>query len=798
MMPEPRATYRVQLQPAFDLAAAAGLVPQLAEIGFSHLYVSPIAQAVPGSTHGYDVVAPGRVSDQLGGDAALHELHTALVEAGLGLLVDIVPNHRAAHPTDREWWSLLAEGRSGRGARFFDVDWEAPGADGRVVLPMLVRPIEYALRDGAVRVADDPERGTVLEVDGLVLPVAPGTGRPGDDPATVLDRQHYRLVAWREGVHLVNYRRFFDIASLPAVRVEDDLVFEAQHELVARLLREGVADGVRVDHVDGLRDPVGYLEQLRALGAGWLLVEKILGPDETLPGAFDADGTTGYELADRVVGILVDPVGEAPLTELWTSISGDRRGFDELVAEARAVVVEQLFAADLDRVARAFVAAIDHDNGVRAALAGVLAAFDVYRTYVGAGDPARESDRARIDAAVSRAARAGGSARVLGEVRDVLVGARTGPAADGARLRFQQLAAAVAAKGVEDTALFRYARLMARNEVGADPGRFVWTLDAFHAVNADACERWPLGLTALSTHDTKQSGDVRARLAVLSEVPGEWRSFVERRSAGFAGAWADSQRDRVVEYVLLQAAVGAWPVSADRLRAYLRKAARESKRRTSWRDPDPVYEEAVDRLVSSLLDDAEALADVETFVARLLVPGRVGSLAQVVLQLAAPGVPDVYQGDELWNLRLVDPDNRVPMDPSRCAALLHELRSRTAPPAAVLDDPDDPGRPKLWTIVRALDVRRRRPECFAPGARYEPIGAGGAGAPHVLAFGRGGAVVAVAPRLTVSLDGWGDTGLVLPDGVWSDAMSGVEHRGGHVPVEALLASFPVALLERVA
>ena len=697
-MAAPRATYRVQLQLRFDFAAAAELAIYLAELGVSHLYASPVTQAVPGSTHGYDVVDSTRPSEELGGEDGLAALHEALTAAGLGLVVDIVPNHRAAHPADREWWSLLRDGRDCPGGRFFDVDWDAPGANGRVVLPILGRPLETALADGSVALEDDAEFGLVIVVDDHVVPVAPGTAAPDDDPAAVLDRQHYRLGYWRDLADLVNYRRFFDITDLPAVRVEDPVVFDVQHALTARLLRDGVADGVRVDHVDGLRDPVTYLRRVRALGAHWLLVEKILGRDELLSDAFDADGTTGYEFAERVGGILIDPDGEEPLTELWTEIAQDSRGFDDVVAEARASVLDEL-VPDLDRVERAFAGAVGTHDDVRRSLAALLTTMEVYRTYIGAGEQAGPADRGRIDTAVTRASLAGGSRPGLAAIGEVLTGARRGLESDEARLRFQQLSTAVAAKGVEDTALYRYLRLTARNEVGGDPGRFAGTVEAFHAANERAAERHPLGLLALSTHDTKRSADVRARLAVLSEVQPQWRDFLARRMARLATAWNGVEPDHVAEYLVLQTAVGAWPIDEFRLGAYMRKAAREAKRRTSWRDPDEQYEAALDRVVASLLGDPAARADVEVFAALVLVPGRVNSLTQVVLQCAAPGVPDVYQGDELWNLTLVDPDNRAPLDPARSQSALGAVRAMETPPSAALIDPADPGLPKLWTFV---------------------------------------------------------------------------------------------------
>ncbi len=382
-MIEPRATYRVQLQPDFDLAAAAELVEHLDRLGVSHLYLSPIAQAVPGSTHGYDVVDPGIVSSELGGTPALLELAETLRAHGMGLLVDIVPNHVAAHESDTRWWSLLGEGRGGPAARVFDVEWDAPGADGRVVLPMLGEPVADAIAAGRLRI-EARAGGLVVHAGGLVLPVA-GPAVTGDDVETVLAAQHYRLEFWRTGEQHLNYRRFFDIATLPAVRVEERDVFDTQHALVASLLDAGVVDGVRVDHVDGLRIPGRYLQWLRDLGARWIVVEKILARDETLPASWAADGTTGYEFAERAGGALVDGSHETEFTRWWEEIVADTRGFDELAGDGRAFVVERLFRADLARITRAFARAVGRRPGLERAIAAMLSGFDVYRTYVEPG-----------------------------------------------------------------------------------------------------------------------------------------------------------------------------------------------------------------------------------------------------------------------------------------------------------------------------------------------------------------------------------------------------------------------------
>lgn len=797
-MIEPRATYRIQLQPDFDLHAARDLVEHLDRLGVSHAYSSPLARATPGSTHGYDVVDPTQVDPALGGAAALDALAGALHAHGMGLLVDVVPNHLAAHETNARWWDLLAEGRDGPGAVTFDVEWDTPDAPGRVVLPLLGEPLEDAIAAGDVRLetrGGDP----VVTAPGLILPVASGSDdAAGDrgDVAAVLDAQHYRLEGWRTGERIVNYRRFFDVSTLPAVRVEIPEVFAAQTALAADLLARGVADGIRIDHVDGLRDPAGFLRRCRAIGARWLLVEKILTTDEDLPVAWDVDGTTGYEAADRFGAVLVDPRGEAPLTDLWVEVTGDPRPFRAHEEAGRRIVLERLLVADHARLTRAFARALGAVPGLHEALGSLLAEFGVYRTYVRAGTVADGRDRAEIDAAAARATDAGARAETVATVRRVLLGELEGHAAEDARLRFQQLCAAVTAKGVEDTAGYRYLRLAMRNEVGGDPGRFAWSVEALHQANARASRR-PRSLSSLSTHDSKRSADVRARLAVLSEIPDRWRSFVLAQRGRLVPAWAPVEPDPAMELLLLQTAVGAWPIDRARLTDYLAKAAREAKARTSWREPDEAYHDALVRVVETLLT-GPARADLELLGSAVLVPGRVNALSQIVLQCTSPGVPDVYWGDEVWNLTLVDPDNRRPPSPRRIDLLVELRTAGRAPSAVTLADPDDPGRPKLWTLHRCLELRRRRPGWFGPDAGYTPIPVTGPAPEHAIAWSRSDGVVAVVPRLTASRpDGWDAAAVTLPRGRWKDVFTGAEHGAGAVDVGTLWADFPVSVLERI-
>ncbi len=657
---EVRATYRLQLGPGLDFARVRGLAPYLRELGVSHLYLSPALQARPGSTHGYDVIDPTRVSDALGGESGLREL----AQADLGIILDIVPNHMARSDENR-WWSDPA-----LRVRFFDLD--------------------------------------------------PETGFP---------------------------RRFFDIDDLVALRQEDPVVFDVTHAKVLELVRDGVLAGLRIDHPDGLADPAGYLQRLREKGAPHVWVEKILSatpPGEALR-AWPVEGTVGYEFLNDVAALFVDPAGEASLTALWTEISGDGRPFDEVATAAKVEQARGTFSRELERLRRL----APHFSTAR--LARALAALPVYRTYV-------EPWNGRAEAA---------DADALGAIADdelaaALLLARPEAVPDEFITRFQQASPAVTAKGVEDTAFYRYLRLVALNEVGGDPGRFGLSVADFHAANLERARRFPRGLLATQTHDTKRSGDARARIGALAGRADEWRERVmawHRLTAGLragdGGEGEGGAPDFSEEYLIYQTLVGVWPIELERLQAYLTKALREAKRHTSWVEPDERWEERVRAFAAALLDHRPFVDDLADFMSRLGVEGRRSALGQLLLKLTCPGVPDIFQGDELWRLSLVDPDNRRPVDWDERRAALTRVRAGARPSA------DDA---KLFLIHRSLALRARRPQAFA-GA-YEPVEAG----PDVCAFLRGDAEALVV--VTLRAGGAGGSPLA-PDagGRWRDVLA---------------------------
>ncbi|MFL6234141.1 MAG: malto-oligosyltrehalose synthase, partial [Thermoanaerobaculia bacterium] len=594
---------------------------------------------------------------------------------------------------------------------------------------------------------------------------------------------------------------------LLGLRMEDERVFADSHALVLRWLRVGVLDGVRVDHPDGLRDPEEYLERLRdEAPEAWVVVEKILEPGEPLRGSWPVEGTTGYDFLNRVGGLLVDREGEGPLTELYTGLTGQSAGWVDLVREKKLLVLSELLASDVNRLAEVFLQVCERHRRhrdytrfeLRQAIREVVAGFPVYRTYARAEiGEVEELDRRYVDEAIAaaKARRPDLAADLFDFFRALLLLEVRGEVEGELVMRFQQLTGPAMAKGVEDTAFYNFHRLTALNEVGGSPGDFGLRVEAFHRLAAESQRLWPQALLATSTHDTKRSEDVRARISLLSEIPEPWgeaaRRWYERNAKYRKGDFPD----RNAEYLLYQTLVGAWPISAERAAAYMEKAAREAKAHTSWTRQNPEYEEALRSFVTAVLDDKDFLAGLEAFVAPLVEPGRINSLAQTLLKLTAPGVPDFYQGSEIWDLSLVDPDNRRPVDYELRRRLLGDLKRGMAPEEIVarMDD----GLPKLWLIHQGLQLRRRSPEVFGPDGAYEPLRAAGPRAEHVVAFTRGGAVAAVAPRLPLRLQGdWRGTTLELPPGSWRDELNGEEIEGGSRPLADLLARFPVALLAR--
>jgi (1->4)-alpha-D-glucan 1-alpha-D-glucosylmutase len=836
------ATYRLQLAPDFGFDDAAGLVPYLAELGVSHLYLSPVFEAVAGSAHGYDAVDPTHLRDELGGAPAFGRLVATAHEAGLGLVLDIVPHHLAADQANGWWWDVLRRGRASRFAEHFDIDWDPPERrlKGLVLLPVLGDHYGRAVDNGELRLdrlGDElvaryydhvaplsPETADELWADAARRAVV--TGKPADetlaavieevnaDPDAldgVLNRQHHRFARWQAAAHELDYRRFFDVDSLVALRSERLDVFADTHRLVTSLTASGAVDGLRVDHVDGLRDPEGYLDRLRgAAPEAWLVVEKILRPGESLPDGWPVDGTTGYDGLADIGGLLIDPAGLEILTAGWRRFTDETRTFDEIRLAARRETLAEILAADVERVVALLVRFCEHHRQwrdftraeLRDALVEVTVHVAAYRTYESGSDElladavaAAGETRSDLDPdlfALLRSALGGELHRELGPERG------GGEAAELAA-RWRQLTGPVAAKGEEDTAFYRWTPLLSVAEVGCEPDHPVLDVDRFHAAWMQRGRQWPSTMVTTSTHDTKRSEDVRARLAVLSE-PAVAAAFVER-----VEAWTrnvdDDGPDRATQWLVFQTLVGAHPLPAERAWPVIQKSLREAKQRTSWVRPDDGYEEGVREWLESTLADRTFFEELDALVVPLVEPGRINALTQVALRSLVPGVPDTYRGTELWDLSLVDPDNRRPVDWDERRTALASASRTTA--AELWTDDVDSGAAKLALLRACLQLRGRHPGAFGPRGDYRALAVEGppSDVGRVLAFSRTVADVPVAavvvPRFPAA--GLADDAIVhLPAGRWHNPLTGAEVDGGAVTFATVRGTFPLAVLESAA
>ncbi len=789
----PRATYRLQFHRDFTFAHALEIVDYLADLGISHVYSSPIGTARAGSTHGYDVVDPARINPELGGEEGFRALAAALRTRGLGIILDIVPNHMAVGGSDNEWWlEVLERGEESAYARWFDIDWTPadPALHGKLLAPFLGAPYAEVLASGELTLDYEPERDrlSVIAYGTHRLPVRREDhagllseagaerfdalamqrlarfydGRDEEGRARLhrlLERQHYRLAWWRVAGDEINWRRFFEITELAGLRVEEEAVFEAVHALPIRLYHEGLIDGVRVDHVDGLSDPTEYCRRLRdaleeatasraadaPAGPAYLVVEKILAAGERLPREWRTDGTSGYDYMNEASALLHAPEGEAPLNHFWEAVSGRSADFAPEEHAARLEILDRSFSGQLEAavvafhaVARSHLSTRDLSAGaIRRALRALLAVFPAYRTY-GTGDGAPRTD------APLRARAAEAAKRMVGPpeeaVVDRIVGWMAGegpgelPLRREAVRRLQQLSAPVSAKAVEDTAFYRYGRLLSRTDVGFDPRRFAADADHFARACEERLATFPNALLATATHDHKQGEDVRARLAVLSEVPDRWiqqaRSWLVRPEVQGVDV-SDSYR-------LLQTLAGAWPLDLDptdeagleelaaRAAAWQTKALREAKLRSSWSHSDEVYERRCEEVVRKLLSPrSDFPGELHDFVSLIAPAGAVNGITQAILRCTVPGVPDCYQGTEFWDLSLVDPDNRRPVDFARRIATLRDPAAQDWRSGAL----------KQKSIASALLLRREHPRLFSEGS-FELVQASGPRASNVLAFTR--------------------------------------------------------------
>jgi (1->4)-alpha-D-glucan 1-alpha-D-glucosylmutase len=880
----PRGTYRLQFQRAFDLRQGRDLVGYLAALGISDCYSSPILESRPASPHGYDICDHGRVDDELGGEPAFESFVAELSCHDMGLILDFVPNHMAADPRYNHWWrDVLENGPRSRFARYFDVDWHPvkPELRSKVLLPVLGDLYGFVLERGELELAIE-NRSPVVRYFDQSFPIDPASaerikaggslaeavrslnGRSGD-PASfdrlhdLLERQAYRLSYWKAAFHEINYRRFFDINDLVGLRMEEPEVFEATHHLVLRWIRDGKVTGLRLDHIDGLFDPAGYLARLReATGPIHILVEKILSAGEELPERWPVQGTTGYDFLNDVNGLFVDPGGARVLQLFYGRFTRRRIPFPIETYVAKKLITATSMASELNVLALAINRISETDrrwrdftlDSLRDALREVVASFPVYRTYLNADD-ASAADVAAVNTALVRSRQRvpGMDGAIFDFLRGALLPLRDGVLADaeirdrlGFAMKFQQYTGPVQAKGLEDTAFYRHNVLISLNEVGGDPRRLGRSVAEFHEANRRRLGHWPHAMLATTTHDTKRGEDARARIDALSEMARDWRIAVSRWSdcnepnrTALGSELAPSRND---EYLFYQSLLGVWPPEdprtpsselVERVVEFMLKAAKEAKLHTSWTSDNRAYDDALGAFVERSLTGATAerfLATFRPFAARVATIGMVNSLAQLVLKLCAPGVPDFYQGTELWDLSLVDPDNRRPVDFAARHRILDSLAphldgaaptAQLRPLAAELLAKWPDGRIKMWITACGLRLRARRTETFSAG-EYHPIDASGDRAAHLVAFARaygGEDVIAIAPRLPVKLTSaehplplgersWGNTRVLFPRGDvafagYRNVLTGetVGAENGAITVAEVLSTLPVALLERV-
>src|SRR5216684_2564752 len=860
------ATYRLQLHAGFPLAQAQQVLPYLADLGISHVYLSPCLQAVPGSQHGYDVTDPTRISEDLGGEPAWASFVDCARSHDLRILLDIVPNHMSASEHNPWWDHVLAHGPFSEFAEYFDFRVR-PHQPFRVHVCSLARPYGDAIEAGELTIEIAHGRPRVRHYEntwplgpaswGKLLSAAPTPADAQccfgelerlqfiDGPDTkdriayarhaaqagealadalkagwlqdavdgasldkkllnaVLQRQFYLLHGWKLAGELVNYRRFFDIGTLSGIRMELPEVFAATHARIeAMIVRDEIA-GLRVDHPDGLREPLEYFKRLRALlPKGRIYVEKILENDERLKDDWPIDGSVGYEFLAKVNRLWMDDKRTDVLTATYSDFTGHSVNFAALVREKKRAIIESTFCADHDQLTEAALEIARADwktrdlspRQLREALARLIIALPVYRTYRTL-NTLHDDEKRTITEAV-QSARIGApeiDAAIFDFLAALLTKSRLSEAEADFVAKWQQLTPAVMAKGVEDTTFYCYDRLVSCNEVGSQASLIGISAGKFHEFCHSLSDRWPNNLLATSTHDNKRSEDVRTRISILSEIPERWAEGLHQWSTLNAPAWQNHAPDRHAEYLLYQTLIGAWPIDQERCWRYMLKACREAKINTSWNEPNTVYEESIRRFVDGVFQTPEFIASLERFVDPLILPGRINSLAQTLIKMVAPGVPDFYQGTELWDLSLVDPDNRRPVDFELRAAFARRARSLSA--AEVVAEWDS-GLPKLWMTARVLAIRRERAEDFSDQSKYQPLIAQGTHLARLFAFRRGENLIAVVPRFIMSLGGeWGDTRLPLPGGAWRNCFTGAVLQREAIP-DTLFNSFPVALLIR--
>lgn len=862
MVSLPHATYRLQFNKDFTFNAAASAVEYLSLLNISHIYASPYLQSAQGSTHGYDVTDPTHANNELGGEIGLSNYFAALKKNHLSQVLDLVPNHMGTKCPDNIWWMhVLKYGLQSPFASYFDIYWQASK---KILLPVLANDFNQVLKTQKIRLKLDAGNFLIQYYD-YAFPIAPAslpllitsaekyfklqrfsalakklnaTSLQDYSELQIIEQefiqllehspaafsailqtinefnnsrnlfkqlhklQNYQLVSWQTSNKTISYRRFFHLNSFIGLRVEDEKVFAATHQLPLHWFKNGHLTGIRVDHIDGLRNPLQYLKRLNnAFPDTWIVVEKILGSKEKLVSTWPVAGTTGYDFLNLTNGVFINSNNEARFTDFYAKFTGIRNNYHELLREKKLLVLRDLLGGDINFLTKLVMQIIKQHSkyptftphAVSCCLKELIACFPVYRTYIDAANKQiTKEDRATILKAIAKAKKNSIApyAKLLDFIAKILLLKLQGSIEQEFVMRFQQLTSPAMAKGGEDTAFYCYNRFVALNEVGGDPANFGVSIKNFHQSLIAASKLWPHSMLTTSSHDTKRGEDVRARLALLSEIAVTWFTEVKKWAHYNEKFHAETVPDRNTQYFLYQNLVGAWPINRERFIAFMEKATREAKIHTSWFTPNAIYENKLRRFVKEIFADTKFITFIEKFVNPLIAPGQINSLSQVTLKLTAPGVPDIYQGSELWNFSLVDPDNRRPVDFKLRKNLFKEMLTLSI--EEILKRMDA-ALPKLWVIYKVLGLRKQQPELFND-TNYSPLFLQGKKKNHGIAFLRGEKILVLVPRLILNLNNnWGDTYLELPQGVWKNIFTHEELPGGKLLIANMLKKFPVAV-----
>ncbi len=843
-MKAPVATYRMQLNQTFDFNKLRQVLSYLSQLGISHIYSSPIFEAKKGSIHGYDIVDPNRISAELGGEDGFERLMDEALTYGIDWIQDIVPNHMSYSLENKMIYDLMQKGSASNYYTFFDVDWNYPSAflKNKILAPFLTQPYTDCIKQGLIKITNE-EDGLKIKYDRLDFPVSAeansfqGTNSIEDaiklvnsDPVLLdglISNQFFALAHWKTALKQINYRRFFDIINLIGVCIEKPDVFENIHRLIFQLSEYEKFSGLRIDHVDGIHDPDTYLKKLRQkLPEKYLIVEKILAYNEQLPDSWPVQGTTGYDFLNRLNGIFINTDNQEQLTDFYMQFTGNKESFNDILYHCKKFVILNYFSGDIKNLAQLIKKTFIKVNlgqvtfaNLRKAVIELLACFPVYRTYLNQQQHDYEPFRSALKLAKEKNFNLTDELNSIGYLLDKT---KTSAEALQAIMRLQQFTGAIMAKGLEDTAFYRYNRFLSANEVGSSPAQFGGSIADFHEFNILRQQKWPLSMCALSTHDTKRGEDVRARLNVISEIPEEFKKTVIE--------WAElniKKKKRVnrklapdcnEEYYLYQTLLGSFPWDLkekqefiERLKLHMVKALREAKINSDWLCPNLSYEQAVTTFSEEILNDESFLQSFLLIQKKIAFFGFFNTLSQILLKSTCPGIPDFYQGTELWDLNLVDPDNRRPVNFQKRQETLSEISQLDALAASELLECPEDGKAKMYVIIKALQFRRKMKQLFEEGS-YVPLVVKGERKKNIVAFARRKGnlfCIIIVPRFFTELIkpdevwhkaeiGWGDTSISLETAYTklTDVLTNrtLRSEGGSLQVKDVLSAFPVALL----